>query len=536
VIKAKKAAIYARVSSQSQKEEETIDSQVDALKLYALENSYSVNERLVFLDNGVSGATLQRPGLDELRDMVKFEPIEAVLIYAPDRLSRTYTHQLILIEEFRKHGVRVCFMKNPPTTNTPEEQMFLHFQGIFAEYERALILDRSRRGRIYKAKKGDPSIIPSLPYGYRKIKREGHASVVIEEEEAKVVKEIFRLYIYESYSLSEVARIITMNGTKPRKGGSSWDSSTIRDILKNHTYLGTSYFGKTERCEGSSKRVRKYGSKVYSKAKYARRQCPQDRWLSISVPQIISESEFEQVQERLKRNKAFASRNTKTPSLLQGLIICGICGQPFYKRIRKNGERSIGYYYCRAQVDKKLKKCSNKALRQEEIDEHVFQEVLKLLKNPTLVQQELERRAKEASSTQEFEQREILLKKELGKLSIESDRLLDAYQSGVVELKELKKRNQSLDVQKRIIEKDIKSIQALKIEAKDGLVFNDLFESVLERMNKKAEKLTFDEKRKLVLLLVEQVIVHKDSLTLIHCVSPRALAREECLLKVGAGK
>lgn len=120
-----------------------------------------------------------------------------------------------------------------------------------------------------------------------------------------------------------------------------------------------------------------------------------------------------------------------------------MCGQPFYKRIRKNGERSIGYYYCRGQVDKKLKKCSNRALRQEEIDKHVFEEVLKLLKNPDLVQQELYRRAKDASNSEELEQRAILLKKELFNLNQESDRLLDAYQSGVIELKELKEEIKS---------------------------------------------------------------------------------------------
>lgn len=159
----KKAAIYARVSSQRQKDEETIDSQLDSLKLYAKENNYSIGENYIFLDDGVSGTILQRPALDDLRDMIRYDNIDAVLIYSPDRLSRNYTHQLILLEEFRKHAVSVSFLKDPPNSNTPEEQMFRHFQGIFAEYERALILDRSRRGRIYKAKQGDPCIIPSLP-------------------------------------------------------------------------------------------------------------------------------------------------------------------------------------------------------------------------------------------------------------------------------------------------------------------------------------------------------------------------------------
>lgn len=527
----KNAAIYARVSSQRQKEEDTIDSQIEAIKLYAKEKGYHVNERYIFLDNGFSGGSLQRPALDELRELIRFETIATLLIYAPDRLSRNYTHQLILMEEFRKQGVEVCFLKNPPSSDTPEAKMFQHFQGIFAEYERALIVDRARRGRIYKAKQGDVSVIPSLPYGYRRIKNGGSTFVEVVEEEAKVVKEIFRLCAYETLPVSKIAQRITMTGIKPRKGGSEWSMRTILDILKNPTYLGTSYFGKTERCEGSSDKIRKYGSKIYVKAKYARRVCQQDKWLPINVPQIINENDFELVQEALKKNKILASRNTKEPSLLQGLITCGICGQPFYKRIRKNGEKSISYYNCRAKVDKKVKKCLNKSIRQEEIDKHVFEEVLKLLKTPALIQQELDRRAKEASNVDELRQQEIILRKGLAKLLHERDRLLDAYQSGVIDLKELKKRNKQLDEQKKKFEKDIESLQAVKIQEKEGFELGNIFENIIKRMEHRAQDLTFEEKRKLIRLLVEEVVIHKDTISLVHCISPIAIAQDGCLLK-----
>jgi site-specific DNA recombinase len=200
-----KAAIYARVSSQKQKEGETIESQISALRVLALKEGYDVSDTFLFLDNGISGAVMHRPALDELRDMIKTEPLDIIFIYSPDRLSRNYTHQLILLEEFRRQGVRVHFLKSPPETDTPEAKMLSHFQGIFSEYERALILDRSRRGRIYKAKKNDPSILPSMPYGYKRIKTDRAATVYIVEEEAPIVKEIFRLYVYEGLTLKAVA-------------------------------------------------------------------------------------------------------------------------------------------------------------------------------------------------------------------------------------------------------------------------------------------------------------------------------------------
>ena len=531
----KNAAIYARVSSQKQKDGETIESQIDALKKFAQENNYFIKEEFVFQDNGISGSTLQRPGLDELRDVIRFETIEAVLIYAPDRLSRNYAHQLFLLEEFRKHGLKVRFLKNPQTASTPEETMLQHFQGIFAEYERTLFLDRSRRGRIYKAKKGDPSVLPSVPYGYRKVKKEDHTVVIIVEAEAKVIREIFRLYIHESCTLNDVARKITETGMKPRMGGTTWDRTTIRDILKNSTYVGTSHFGKTERCEGRSDIIRKHGSKLFSKAqiKHARRKRPEEEWIAINVPQIISESDLEQAQERLKKNKELSPRNTREPSLLQGLVVCGLCGQPFHKRTKKNGEKSIGYYYCRGKGSKRYKKCSNKALRQDEMDEHVFQEVLQLLKTPDVIEEELARRAKEASNTEELMQREVLIKKELGKLSDERDRLLDGYQAGAVELKELKRRNQDLDARKRAFEKSIEGIQALKLEAESSFKFGAVFNNIFDKIQSKGDSLPFSEKRKLVRLLVEQVVVYQDMISVVHCVSPMAIAQEECRLKVG---
>ena len=531
----KRTAIYARVSSQIQKDEETIDSQIDAIKDYAKSNNYSIEDKFIFVDNGVSGSKLQRPALDEFREVIRFETIETVLIYAPDRLSRNYTHQLILMEEFRKNGVKVCFLKNPPTNNTPEEKMLQHFQGIFAEYERTLFLDRSRRGRIYKAKKGDPSIIPSVPYGYRKVKQSNQTHIVVVDEEAQIVRNIFRLYIHEIGTLNGVARAITESGIKPRKGGSRWDMATIRDIIKNPTYLGVAHFGKTEVCEGQSDKIRKHGNKTFIKAKCARKKRPEEEWIPITVPQIISESDFEIAQEILKKNKARSPRNTITPGLLQGLMVCGICGQPYYKRTEKNGVKTRGYYYCRGNSLAKYKKCENKSLRQESVDEQVFNEVLQLLKTPSLIKQELERRAQEFSNCNELEQHEIVIKKELSKVSDECDRLLDAYQSGVIELKELKKRNIALGTRKKALEKEIQSIQAQRLNLNSGVEIEEIFDVILENIQTKGYCLTFDEKRKLVRLLVEQVIVSEDSVRIVHCISPYAIAGENCLLKANGG-
>ena len=195
--------------------------------------------------------------------------------------------------------------------------------------------------------------------------------------------------------------------------------------------------------------------------------------------------------------------------------------------------KSIGYYYCRSQSYKKIKSCSNTSLRQEEIDSFVFQEVLSLLKTPSLIQQELDRRAQEASNKDAFEQRELIAKKELAKLSHESNRLLDAYQCGMVDLNELKKRNLNLDILKKNLEKELKGLQALKYQDNSKFQFGNLFGDILSQIGKKANALTFDDKRKLLRLLVQEVVVHLDTISLVHCVSPMALTRQEFQLRVG---
>src|SRR6202166_2853507 len=140
------AAIYARVSSDKQKEENTIASQTAALMEFAKSEGYSVPAEWVFEDEGYSGATLVRPGLERVRDLAAEGQIDAVLVYSPDRLSRKYAYQVLLIEELARHNVQTVFIKAPQTA-TAEDQLLLQFQGMIAEYERAQILERSRRGK-----------------------------------------------------------------------------------------------------------------------------------------------------------------------------------------------------------------------------------------------------------------------------------------------------------------------------------------------------------------------------------------------------
>ena len=201
------AGIYARVSSERQREEHTIESQVEALIEYTQSEGYIVPSDWIFKDEGYSGSTLVRPGLERLRDLACEGQIDTLLIYSPDRLSRKYAYQVLLTEEFSRNGVDVVFIKSPKAT-TPEEELLLQFQGMIAEYERAQIIERSRRGKRHRAKTGSVSVLSGAPYGYQYVKKTEDipAYYKVIEKEAEVVRQVYKLYVEDTFNIAGVVR------------------------------------------------------------------------------------------------------------------------------------------------------------------------------------------------------------------------------------------------------------------------------------------------------------------------------------------
>src|SRR6202158_4480831 len=242
----KTAAIYARVSSDQQKEEKTIASQTAALVEFARSEGYSVPDEWVFQDEGYSGASLVRPGLERVRDLAAEGQIQAVLALAPDRLSRKYAYQVLLIEELARHGVEMVFL-NAPQSGTPEDQLLLQFQGMIAEYERAQILERSRRGKRHRAKQGEVSVLSGAPYGYRYVRKHEEQAAYYEviEAEAQVVHQVYDLYTVSGLSIGAIARRLNEQSAPTCKRRGRWERSTVWGMLRNPAYKGEACFGKT---------------------------------------------------------------------------------------------------------------------------------------------------------------------------------------------------------------------------------------------------------------------------------------------------
>src|SRR5690606_5933908 len=232
-------AIYARVSSARQKKDQTIGSQTAALRAHAAEKRLELPEERVFEDEGHSGAPLVRPALERLRDLVAQVGVDVVLCYAPDRLARKFAYQALLIEEFARAGTRVEFVRGP-RGDTPEDQLMVQFQGMFAEYEKAQLMERYRRGKTYRARSGSINVLGGAPFGYRYLRKspECGAAYEIVESEAALVVELFRRYTDDGASIADLTRWLTASGTPTRTGKNRWDRSVVWGMLRNPAYAG----------------------------------------------------------------------------------------------------------------------------------------------------------------------------------------------------------------------------------------------------------------------------------------------------------
>jgi site-specific DNA recombinase len=253
-----RVAIYARVSGEQQAKEDTIASQLEAITRRISSDDLECDPELRFVDDGVSGSLLVRPGLERLRDQAAAGAIDRLYMLDPDRLSRKYAYQVLILEELIRCGVEVVFLRNP-VGRSPEADLLLQVQGMIAEYERAKIMERCRRGKQHAARRGSVNVLSGAPYGYRYIGKHeggGEARYQVLAEEARVVRKIFEWVGQGRCSIGEVCRRLRRDGIPTRTGKSAWDRATVWLVLKNPAYKGTAAFGKTRSGEFKPQRLR----------------------------------------------------------------------------------------------------------------------------------------------------------------------------------------------------------------------------------------------------------------------------------------
>ena len=247
-------ALYARVSTGRQEQERTIESQLAILSTRARENNPPGAAPRIFRDDGYSGARLDRPGLDALRDAAADGEIRTLYVYDPDRLARNFVHQQVLLEEFERRGVRVEFVQRP-LSDRPEDRLLAQMQGVFAEYERTKIVERTRRGKLYKARMGLLVWQGPPPYGYRILRgpKGTPAAISVDENEARWVRKMFEWVVEEGLSARQVAKRLNRLGVEPRRGA-CWNQGSVQVMLRNPAYAGTAYYNKRESAEPARRR------------------------------------------------------------------------------------------------------------------------------------------------------------------------------------------------------------------------------------------------------------------------------------------
>jgi DNA invertase Pin-like site-specific DNA recombinase len=522
------AAIYARVSSARQKKDQTIGSQTAALREHAEQSRLEVPEEWVFEDEGHSGATLVRPGLEALRDLAAQGCVDVVLCYSPDRLARKFAYQALLIEEFARAGVRVEFIKNGTRGDTPEDQLLVQFQGMFAEYEKAQLAERYRRGKNYRARAGSVNVLSGAPFGYRYVRKSDLAGAVYEiiEDEAALAAEMFRRYADDGAAIADLARWLTSQGILTRTGKDRWDRSVVWGMLRNPAYAGAAVFGKTmvvQESAGLNRVARLQGRSVPRPCKTVDR--PREEWTSIPVPAIVSRDTFDRVQQRLADNKRYAARNTKVPSLLQGLAACQACGYGYYRTSTRTTNKTIYYYRCLGSDDYRYqggRVCHNKPVRADYLDTVVWDHITGLLANPDLIRAEISKRLEQARTCDPVTRQRSQLELALAKAATAITAMIQAYSEQLITIDELRTRIPHLRAREANLRGQIDALDAQAADRDAYLTLAGNLEDFLAQLRGSAATATIAERQRVLRLLVKDVLVGPEKITIRHRIPARA--------------
>ncbi len=516
-------ALYARVSSDRQKEEKTISSQLQELRDFAAKEDLKIDGKHIYLDEAESGYYLDRPGLDALRDAARDGLIDMILVHDPDRFSRKYAYQVLLLEEFKRWNVDVRFLKHPQA-DSPEKQLLIQMQGVIAEYERARIMERTRRGRLYWIRQGRP-LSARVPYGYRHIPKDKNnpPSIEVDEETAKVVQKIFELYAHEGLSDRKIAIYLKNTSVLSAKDNLSyWCRSSISFILRNEAYIGTWYLNQYKR-EPRPGQMR---------PRTVRR--PRDEWIPVPVPHLISLELFTKAQEIRESGIHQGLRPLRYPEthLLRRLVVCGYCNKKM--STHNTPKRGYSYYWCRATDRVRMRGneewCPNPTISTPELDKLVWSDVVSLLTDPELILsawQEQNQIGHKESLTDEEKRR---LKRQITDADNQRKRLLDAYEAGVIELNELVSRRNAIDNK---IERAKMNLNDLYVANREDMPASKLkknIEEVCKSLSNGLRHMDMERKMSLCKDLIEKVVVERHNVEIHYKfpVSSNFNKRTEC--------
>lgn len=457
----KKVALYCRVSTSSQERQETIETQLAKLK-----EVYKEESIIKVYTDVCSGAYLQREGLNQLRKDAKNVMFDIIAVYSLDRLSRKLGHQIALMEEFEKQGVKVKVL-DENYENTPEGILNRNIRGAFSEYERYKIAQRMRDGKYRKAN-NDDYVWGTPPYGYKIVKKDGKRKLEIDPQEAKMIKAIFNVYL-EEHGLGKTAKRIYDMGfrarTKRRGKYISLSSFMISKILENEVYIGNFYYGKTYPCEPENPVKKAENRKtMLSSRKYR----PKSEWKLMKIPAIIDKATFERVQ-KIKKERAKSPLKPTRNYLLQGLIKCVHCGYRYIGKIKSKSHREEApngchfSYICpckasRRRPDKDY--CHSREISTNKIDNVVWEYVSALIRDKEKLKKAVRDSREQRESKREFNQKIYdSLMTQKAEIKKEKSRILGLYGKENLKEEDLDEKMSELNSQEEDLERQIKEVE-----------------------------------------------------------------------------
>ncbi len=495
-----RVALYARVSTDRQERDGTIGSQLEVLQQRAAAEGWQV--ALSCLDDGYSGTRLDRPGLDQVRDAAMLHAVDAVVVLCPDRLARNYVHQMIVLEELARFGVRVVFCEGR-IADDPGGRLLVQIQAAVAEFEQTKIVERNRRGKLFRARQG-AIVCGAVPFGYRKVPAAGGlpSRLAICEPEAVVVRQIFALHVRERLTVRQIGIRLIEAGVPTPRSGTYWSPSSLSHILRQPAYAGTFYYNRhayLPRGAQTPKRTPGYRPLVQRR--------PASEWIGVAVPAIVDPETWTRSQALHAVNARFSPRHVGAERyLLRYLVRCGECG-------RARGAMATGvhrYYACRHPLPRRVRpqdqRCRQPASRVDELDLAVWDEVVRHLQHPDLIARaSIDQPGSAVSADKE------LVNGQLTELRQQRRRLLDAYQAGAILLPALQARQQPLLDRIAELERQQVALGSRALSHADAAARITAF---ADQTADRLEAMTFAQRQQLLRTILEKVVVSGDRVEL----------------------
>ncbi len=513
----KRAALYIRVSSEDQaKEGYSLIAQQEKLEEYAKKNGYLLKEGSVYVDDGYSGKTGNRPALKSLFEDAQEHAFDVALVYRLDRFFRNVKLLLESVETLRNYGVGLKSITEPFDTSTPIGRYVLTNLGAIAELERAIIMERKELGTL-KAAQAGKWMGGTPPYGYR-INRKTK-KLEIEPKEAAVVRMLYNWLIREKMTLYQVQQRINTLGiptkhdllskVKPTGSRCWWRKPTLARMFQNETYTGTFWF-------------RKY--KNTWRARTVENLRPKEEWIPIPVPSVISKAQFQLARKQIEENQKLSPRRTMRAYLFSKKLYCGICGGVMiaqYQPPGKNRRTGVRVYTCHKRSRERAPvPCSQKSMVETRIEVPVWKALKRLLMQPEAMLDEIEALQGKDDPRPALIARQAQIEKQLKQIESKRERLLDLYIDGAVEKMAFLERSRKLERKKDGLAKRNISLSQQLVSEEESAFKAASVRQLYKRIGKNLEEADYETKRLVISLLVHRIVLNADRLD-VECHIPQ---------------